>query len=190
MNEFPSFSTDTSPALASSPTKPRSNFLWLIGASLGAGVVCVGMVICVVAIAVFFSGFASEQKQVAEVVDQLMLAMTRRDVGGAMALFLEHPQKAKIRASLEDLLTGANFVIFDGYQTIEVLDCTIGLQSASSPDEPQGLVANVNGAVTYADGYMGDFEAVLVKENGEWKMYAINVNVSPDKLEAYLKDNP
>ena len=84
----------------------------------------------------------------------------------------------------------ANFALFDGYESVEPAEWTIGLQSSTSPDEPHGTMANVHGVMTYADGYTGTFEALLVQENGSWRLFRIDVEVPPEKVEDYLKSNP
>jgi hypothetical protein len=178
--------TTANAALPTPAKNRRPKWLWLAILGMVSLVVCVGMVVCVGLGLSLASGFGTEQEAVTQVIDKFMQTMVRKDVDGAAAYFMEQLPKAEIRAGLKDMLSGANFALIDGYQEIEPQDWNIGFQAG----EPSGLVAHVSGAVIYAGDYLGDFEAVLVKENGAWKIYGININALPDKLEEYLKQNP
>jgi hypothetical protein len=38
--------------------------------------------------------------------------------------------------------------------------------------------------------YTGNFQAVLENENGQWKIYSLEITVPPAKVEDYLKSHP
>ena len=76
-------------------------------------------------------------------------------------------------ADIEKGLEGNNYTVFEGYQSIAVTNFTLNLTSDSDPEMPQGLVAEVDGMISYADGFTGDFTAVLEQEGEEWQLFSI-----------------
>lgn len=53
----------------------------------------------------------------------------------------------------------------------------------------QPTLYKYSGAITYTDGDQGELAATLVKENGEWKILGIKVNVDIKRMEKYQQSN-
>jgi len=53
----------------------------------------------------------------------------------------------------------------------------------------QPTLYKYSGIITYTDGDQGELAAVLVKENSEWKILSINVNVSLKRGEKFQQTN-
>lgn len=58
-----------------------------------------------------------------------------------------------------------------------------GFQAEVKSGQP--TTYNYSGIITYTDGDEGDIEATLVKENGEWKIHYVYVEVSNERLEKF-----
>jgi uncharacterized membrane protein len=176
------------------PKKSRRTPLLIGGLIvLLVAVLCLCMGLCCVLVYFCSStlgGSIAQRGEVAKVVDAYMRAMADKDLDRAYALFSSRAQKQAPRSAFEDMLTGANFAVFDGYEAVEVQMLTTGPKFNTNPNAPQGQVTQTSGTVTYAGGYEGSFQAILEQENGEWKLYYIKVVVPPKKLEEYLKNKP
>jgi hypothetical protein len=162
--------------------------LWMISGALVLGsLVCLGLLTAgVIALSGALVTFASERERVERVLDGFMRAVEDKDTARAYTFMSRRATKLWAMSRMEGMIKGNNYVIFDGYRSLQVSDITIGFQSSPQPGEPQGIVAQVSGSVTYDCGYTGDFEAVLEKEGDNWRIFGIQVNVPPDKL----KPNP
>jgi hypothetical protein len=110
-----------------------------------------------------------------------MRAMVARDVNGAYALFSTRAQRQTAIADLHALDTGANYVLFDGYQSLAIESTNITNSVNTNPDVPQGHVATVSGTITYTGSVTGSFRATLEQEAGTWRLDAINITVPPSK---------
>ena len=146
--------------------------------------ICVGLGTLVFGLGLFGASNAKMEDAV-QVVDNYMKAMEIQDSPLAYEFFSKRAQRQFPRSNLESLLHGANFVLFDGYQTIKVTSWKVGPQVNTNPDVPQGTVAQLAGSITYEGGFTGQFQAVLELENNEWKLDGINVTVSPNKMENF-----
>jgi hypothetical protein len=62
-----------------------------------------------------------------------------------------------------------------------------GLLAYGDSTEPSGLGARAIGLVRYRDDSVGEFEATLVREQGRWKLWNVNIVISPERLEEYQK---
>ena len=80
------------------------------------------------------------------------------------------------------MIQGNNFVLFEGYQNLSISSLNINAKVDANQDVPQGIVSNVNGAISYEGGITGTFNAILEKVNGEWQIDGINVTVPPNKF--------
>jgi hypothetical protein len=74
-------------------------------------------------------------------------------------------------------------VLFEGYESLQIETLNIGPAYSTDPNEPQGTVARVGGSVSYADGYKGKLQAILEKEDNEWKLDYIRVNAPAEKFD-------
>ena len=171
-------------------TAPASarRLLLVLGTAMLACSACVGL-------ACALSGFtgmyvAGEQGNLAVVLDDFMLAMAAKDAEHAHGLFAAGAQSSEVRAGLENTLAGAAFALYSGYRRLELSTTTIGLQSGSDPYEPHGIVAQVSGVIRYTDGFLGNFDATLVKEQGTWKLWNVNIELAPERIDGYLDSQP
>jgi hypothetical protein len=156
---------------------------------LGAGLLaCVGLSCGLLAFAAH--RIAGEQDDIAAVIDAVMGAMAAGEADRAYVLFSPQVQSPDLKAGLESSLTGVAFVLYDGYHGLELSNVTIGVQAGTDPAEPHGVVAQAAGLIYYRDGFVGTFEAVLIKEQGAWKLWGININTSPERLGAYQASDP
>ena len=124
----------------------------------------------------------TEQPKVESVIDEYLRAMADQDASKAYTLFSIRAKRNVSLADIEKFLEGNNYTVFENYQNLAVTNFSIGLNSDSDPDMPQGVVAQVDGMISYADGFTGDFSAVLEQEGEEWRLFSINVNAPADKF--------
>jgi hypothetical protein len=161
----------------------RNVFLTIIGALL-VGSCCISA--CVGIVGLMGTGVArvlTEKPEVENVIDGYLSSMDSQDAGQAYTLISTRAKRNVLLADIEKCLEGNNYKVFEGYREIALTNFTLGLASDSDPDMPQGLVAEVDGVISYADGFIGDFTAVLEQDGEEWRLFSINVNVPPDKFD-------
>jgi hypothetical protein len=154
---------------------------WLL---VDAGLLaCVGLSCVLLA----FAGnrIAGQQSEVGGVIDALISAMAAGETDRAYVLFSSQIQGQELKDNLESSLTGGAFAIYADYRGLELSNLFIGLQTSTDPDEPQGVVANATGLVYYQDGSPSRFEAVLIREQGVWKLWSMRIDIAPEKLDAY-----
>ncbi len=80
------------------------------------------------------------------------------------------------------MIEGNNFVLFEGYQSVEVLNLNVSQAFNTNQNLPQGTVAKVDGTISYDGGFIGQFNAVLEKEGDVWRLHNINITVPPNKF--------
>jgi len=147
----------------------------------GLGLVLVLVILGILALPVcqFFVGFVSsfpeESSSVAQVLDEYLAALANQDAERAYVVVSRSAEAQLNLEILENLVQGNNYRVFEGYQEISFTDFEL-TQFGSDRS------AEVSGYVSYTDNYVGDFSAVLVKENGTWKIQMMQVNVPPDKI--------
>jgi len=125
---------------------------------------------------------STEQTAITPVIDRFMQAMTQHDSQTAYRLFSSRAQRQTPLADLTKLTKDPNYVLFDGYQSVTIDTTNLTSAVNTNPDVPQGSVASVNGTVTYTGGVTGSFRATLEKEDGDWRLFFINVTVPPSKM--------
>lgn len=171
-------------AVASSPLPPakKSNkgVFILLGAAFVGVCLCAG-----VCAALFGAGLfkvVTEQPKVESVVGEFMDAMESREADKAYALFSTRSKRNTSLADVEKLLSGNNYVLFEGYQGVTITNLNLTAAVNTNPDLPQGTVATANGVISYAGGYTGAFRAILEQDAGNWRLFSINITVPPDKF--------
>ena len=162
-------------------TSRRTLFI-ILGSFAGVSVLCVLLIALTIGRAVL--SISTEQTAITPVLDRFMQTMTQRDANTAYRLFSSRAQRQTPIADLSKLLDGPNYVLFDGYQSISIDSTKITNAITTNADEPQGTVANVSGKVAYTGGVTGNFRATLEKENGDWRLFFINVTVPPEKMKS------
>lgn len=163
------------------PRKSRRTLFFVLGGIAGAIFLCVALAAVLIGRSIL--SIASEQAAIAPVVDHFMQAMAQRDANAAYQLFSSRAQRQTTLANISKLLDGANYVLFDGYQSVAIDSTNLTNAVNTNPDVPQGTVAEVSGKVSYRGGVTGTFRATLEKEGDAWRLFSINVVVPPDKLQ-------
>jgi hypothetical protein len=171
-----------SEVVATPPPIKKSNktLLLVIGGMLL--VICICIVLCVALGGTSLLKIYQEREPVSKVIDSFMQAMVQKDTQKAFELFSTRAQKQIKMGDLNKLLEGNNYVLFDGYQRIEIGNLNISKAFNTNENLPQGTVAKVNGTIFYTGGFTGRFDAVLEKEGDTWHLFNINVTVPPNKL--------
>jgi hypothetical protein len=170
------------PADANPPRAKSRRTLWIIlGSVIGVLMLCILLAALLIGRSIL--SISTEQAAITPVIDRFMRAMTEHDAQAAYGLFSSRAQRQTPIADLAKLLEGPNYALFDGYQSVTVDTTNLTSTVNTNPDIPQGSVANVNGTVSYTGGVSGSFRATLEKEDGDWRLFYINVTVPPSKLK-------
>ena len=158
---------------------PNRNLLIVGGLVL---FICIGICMCLALGGNFINNFTNEQESIGTVIDDFMKLMVERDTETAYSLFSRRVQKQIEISELEKMIQGKNYVLFEGYQSVEITN--INLSTAVNTDQnlPQGRVATVTGIVHYSGNISGKFDAVLEKEGETWRLHNIYITVPPDKI--------
>ena len=128
---------------------------------------------------------AMEQKEPIEsVLNSFMLTMLDRETKKAYDMFSPRGQQHIELADIYNLVTGNNYVLFDGYESISINHIEIKLNQSFNNTAPQGTVGIVAGIIQYDNNISGDFDAILEKINGEWMLFNIEINVPPEKFDS------
>jgi len=167
---------------ANPPRTKSRRTLWIILASV-SGVLVLCIVLTALLIGRSILSISTEQAAITPVIDRFMQAMTQHDAQAAYRLFSTRAQRQTPIADLTTLLEGPNYVLFDGYQSVTIDATNLTSAVNTNPDVAQGSVANVNGTVSYTGGVSGSFRATLEKEDGDWRLFYINVTVPPSKMK-------
>jgi hypothetical protein len=123
-----------------------------------------------------------EWAPVASALDTFMKEMEAKDVESAYALLSPRSQRQSPMTSLEALTQGNSYVLFEGYESLDVQNLNLTATANADPDAPQGTVAEVTATVTYAGGFTGELSAVLEKVDGAWRLFGVSVTVPPNKF--------
>jgi hypothetical protein len=188
MEEHPSQPLQPEPATPIQETPvavPRKNVtrnqvLIIVGLLLLIVCLCVGGCLALGGVGAMTA--IQEREPITQVLDQFMQAMAAEDTEQAFALFSSRAQRQMGKDNLDKLLEGNNYALFEGYLRLEIGNLNLSKGVNTNPDVPQGTVAKVNGTVHYEGGFTGSFDAILEKEEGVWRLDAININVPPDKI--------
>jgi len=167
----------TESAISLSPS--RLNLLIVISVIAVAICACAG--IGVFTIGRDILGISTEQAAITPILDQFMQAAVAQDSPRAYALFSTRAQRQMPIAAIDTLTTGANAVLFEGYQSLTIESTNITNSVNTNPDVPQGHVATVSGTISYTGNVTGSFRATLEQEAGTWRLDAINITVPPSK---------
>ena len=140
-------------------------------------------VVCIVLAALGLNKINSEQAPVISVLDSYMKFMVEKDFESAYALFSPRAQRKFPLSKLEEMLEGNNYIIFDGYKSLELNNLNVSADLNTNPDLPQGTVARVTGTLTYEEGIQGSFESILEKVDGNWQLDGMFITVPPSKIK-------
>lgn len=168
---------------------PKNNYMRM--AIFGVpilGILCAGVCFALFGYSLITS--ISQRDDMAKTIDEFFKAMVAQDVDQASSLFSDRLNTQELFSNLQKSLDGTNFASYEDYVSLEIQNLSMGPVVNTNMNEPQGMRAHVEGTVTYSEGYLGTFQAVLGQENGKWKLFSINITVPPQKIEQYLKNSP
>ena len=103
-------------------------------------------------------------------INLFMLAAKNNDANSASAQIAQSAKDAELvtDADIANLLNER--VLFDDYRSVE-----FGNSVSINSDAANGTTASLAGKVKYASGPDGTYTAELIKENGVWKLSAIDI---------------
>jgi hypothetical protein len=164
--------------------KPRSK-IWILG---GIGL---GVLFCLVVCGLIFGAAVVkamvEKPKAEKVLAEFMQAMSEDDGDQAYALFSAYSKKGTSLADIEKMLSGKNFVLFEGYQSLKITNFNMRAGFSTNPDMPQGNYAVATGTISYDGGFTGNFNATLEPDGKLWRIFGIYVTVPVDKPLHNLK---
>lgn len=175
------------------PDKPIKKSPWkLIG--IIAGLIVLLTCICETGAAVYFTkkmvNNHLEQPEVLAVIDHFMYLMKYNNAEDAYNLFSARQQKITSLQDIEEMLDGDNYLMFEGYWELNLIEFEISIQKSYNLDWPQGTVAYVFCEVLYQKENLQLLEAILEKQDGEWKLADIFVYPPSDNLREANLTNP
>jgi hypothetical protein len=171
------------PEVSATPLIKSNKKIWII-AGIVIFFICICSIVGVFLIVKGAGSITSEKAPLETILDTFMIKMEAQEFEGAYALFSPRAQRQIPIIELEKLGQGNNTILFKGYESITIQGLNIATSVNTNPDLPQGIVANINGTITYSGGFSGQLSAILEKVDGVWMIDKINVTVPPDKLES------
>lgn len=182
-NSFPESFTQPSEIPDVLSPKKSNNSKWIIGGVIGfLLLICICVALCVAVGGTGFAKVFQEREPVQAVISEFMQEMESKNTDKAYALFSARVQRQLDISEIEKMIEGNNFVLFQGYQSVEILNLNISQAFNTDQNLPQGTVATVDGTISYDGGFIGQFNAVLEKEDDIWRLHNINITVPPDKF--------
>jgi hypothetical protein len=146
----------------------------------GIGIGCLACMCLCGGPCILLTGFGvyqavSQRDNVEQVIDASLadIAGHRPDEALARASKRAIEHELITREKLQEL--GDN-PAFQGYKSVTVTNINVSATYNSDTKVPQGTVAKVSGTVEYDDGGQGTFQATLERENGEWRLFSLEVN--------------
>ncbi len=164
-------------------SKRPKNRVLIIGAIIGVVLTCLCVVGVMVAVSSGTGQFAVEQYSITQVLDKFMYAMKVKNPERAYGFFSPRAQRQLPLSKVQEMLEGNNYVLYDGYKSLELKNTKVSAAFNTDQNKPQGTVATVSGTVTYADGTEGALSAILEKVDDEWRIHYVTVNVPPSKFK-------
>lgn len=133
-----------------------------------------------------YAGIASvarQQSNIEAVIDEYMVAMAAGDVQRAYALFSPRAKRQMTVTDIEQLMKGDAYMAFQGYKSVIVESHQVRTVIDTNSNSPQGVVAQITGAIRYEDGTEGSLAAVLERNAGQWRLFNIRVTPSSKRLQ-------
>ncbi len=111
-------------------------------------------------------------------VKSFLQATSNGNLDGAYALTTQNLHDTISRAEFTKTIddSKAQFTDFERIETIHYKDSIV---------HDGHVYFGLIGTVTYTDGHQGELSAILLKEDGEWRVAGIEVDVSPARLEKF-----
>ena len=124
-----------------------------------------------------------DQPGVMAVADEFMREMDEKDAEAAYALFSSHARQYVALSDIERYLDDDFYVFFEGYEMLTVTEGgnfeVLWDVASDEPQMPQGTVANLVAIVKYEGGSEATLTATFEKEDGEWRLYHLDVTPRP-----------
>jgi hypothetical protein len=155
------------------PRRLRDRWPLLLVLFAGLSMLCVGIP---AALLLFYGD--DNRAEWESAAHEFMCAMRDGEVENAFAMFAAGPEIGTVRSQLQYMTTSDQFVLFDGYQRLEMTTWNHRLGTG-------GDTVTLEGVVEYADGFEGTFNALLVRENSSWKVGSFYVWVPWEKIDAF-----
>lgn len=158
------------------PAPQRNSFIWIIGIGLLASIcLCGGPCVGLVGFGVYQA--VGQRDDVEHVIDASLQDIEPGRTDQVLTRISKRALDHDVitREQVENL---ARNPAFQSYKSARVTGINVSTAFNSNSKMPQGTVANVSGTVEYDDGGTGSFRATLEKENGEWRLYSLQVNRS------------
>ncbi len=163
----------------SRPTRIRQHFTVLLISVLAL----VGIGLIRFATNAGVASVARQQSNIEAVIDEYMAAMAAGDVQRAYALFSPRAKRQMTVTDIEQLMRGDAYMAFQGYQSVIVEGHLVRTVIDTNSNSPQGVVAQITGAIQYEDGTEGSLAAILERNAGQWRLFNIRVTPSPKRLQ-------
>ncbi len=169
----------------SQPVTPTKTTVWIMAG--GLVVFCLCALVCSL---VFVPGMlkrAAQSKQVPIVLDAVMQSMAAGDTQKAYELFSKSTPGRLDLAGVQAMLQENTPSVFSGYQSLKIsaINFNTSYNYSTSPtsqgDQPAGQFILSDGTLTYSGGLTRKFEAILVEEQGELKIYRIDIQDIAEK---------
>jgi hypothetical protein len=130
-----------------------------------------------------------ERPAVTAVADEFLRDLENKDADAAYALFSTRVQQQIALPDFEEQILDSEFSAHvEGYESLVIqeggnFDVAWDVVS-DDPLAPQGTVATLSSVVKYEGGFEGTLYAVFEKEDGEWRVYRLDITAEPDKINS------
>ena len=171
------------PEAAPPPRKRRARG-WIVAAAVTALLLCLGGVVAGIhALSTIGNSESAYRAQVEQVADQFMRLMMAHQPDQAFHLFCAVARNPETLGNLRELVSGSEYALFNGYQRLKTDNFQYKTQARSDSRQLHGQIVTAQGRVFYASGFTGHFDALLIRENNQWRLYTIDISVPPAKYK-------
>ncbi len=149
--------------------------LWIVLGIVG-GVVVLCIASCGILGYLGYRTVTKEQPLIQASLDGFMKAMSAKDAEKASAMFSSRASTGVDQ--LKQMLEGPHAVLFQKYQSLSINEFRIRAGTQTAVPGFSGLTAEIGGSIQYQDGSRRAYQAVLIKEGKQWKLYSINITLA------------
>lgn len=125
---------------------------------------------------------AASNDELSPPLDSFLKATSSGDIDTAWQWVSDHAKQAKTKDSLAKFVSDQPY-LFKDYKSFVIKNTNITSMSG------QPTVADIAGTISYTDGDTGTFTARLEKQNEGWRVLAINITVSPERIKRLVNGN-
>jgi hypothetical protein len=174
--------TNPAPSIPNPPKKSNKAIIWIIiVCALCLG--CITIIGVSVMLAKGIKGLGNTSQEATTVIESYIRDMAAREYEPAYDLLCPKAQKKVSVEDLKKLTEGNNYELYDGFESISIVNFRSTQAFNTNPNLPQGDVLTLDGSVIYSDDFTGTFSATLEKVDGEWKIFSIFITIPPNKVE-------